>query len=63
MTDTCGVAAIEYAVIAALIGCAILFSVRTVGTNLGAVFAAIFDQRAVTPAGPTPNALQGGPGQ
>ena len=58
--NTCGVAAIEYALIASLIGCAVLISARTVGANLSAVFVSIVDAPVATPAGPTPNAAHGG---
>ena len=58
--STCGVAAIEYAIIASLIGCVILISARTVGANLSAVFASIVDVPVTAPPGPTPNAFHGG---
>ena len=62
-SDTCGVAAIEYAIIASLICCMIVISARTVGTNLSVVFASILADPVTTPTGPTPNAYHGGSGQ
>ncbi len=43
MRDDRGATSIEYAVLAALISCGILVSVRSVGANLSGVYAAIAD--------------------
>ena len=57
--DTCGVAAVEYAIIASLIGGAIVVSARTIGTNLNAVFATIGAELVSAPPPPTPNGFHG----
>ncbi len=58
--NTCGVAAVEYAIIASLVCFAILISAQTVGANISAVFASIVDAPVRAPPGPTANSSHGG---
>ena len=61
-TDERGVTAIEYAIIAALVSCAIFIAVQVLGTDLDAVLTSIGDQLGSTPPPSAPNGAHGGAG-
>ena len=61
-TDERGVTAIEYAIIAGLVSCAIFIAVQVLGTDLGDVLTSVGDQLGSTPPPAAPNGAHGGHG-
>ena len=60
--DDRGATAIEYAILAGFVSCAIMVSVHTLGGHLGLVFTSVVDALDGTPPPPaaSPNAFHGG---
>ena len=58
--DDRGATAIEYAILAGFVSCAIMVSIHTLGGNLGLVFTSIADALDAAPPPATTNGFHGG---